>query len=122
MYQRRLAANGVTTVWFRPVNGPLEPAPVAALKPLDEVERIMIAELEARAPKPRLKPDVTLQPLTVIPAEYQSQSQVPPPPERKPESALGLAAPSPLPEPKPEGALRLAAERPVPEPKPAPAS
>ncbi|MGH6902289.1 MAG: hypothetical protein ACREIR_06070, partial [Geminicoccaceae bacterium] len=135
MYQRRLGANGVTTVWFRPVNGPLEPAPVAALKPLDEVERIMIAELEARAPRPRLKPDVAAEPPTVIPAEYQSQSQVPPVPEStlrlvaqsplpepKPEGALHLAAESPLPELKPEGALRLAAERPVPEPKPTPES
>ena len=57
MYQRRLAATGVATVWFRPVNGPLEPAPVAALKPLDEVERIMIAELVAqRAPGPGSSP------------------------------------------------------------------
>jgi soluble lytic murein transglycosylase len=100
MYRRRLAANGVATVWFRPVNGPLEPLPVATLKPLDEVERIMIAELEARAPRPRLKPDVTAEPATVIPAEYQSQSQTPPLPERKPEGAL-LAADTPLPEPKP---------------------
>jgi hypothetical protein len=105
MYQRRLAAGAVTTVWFRPVNGPLEPAPVAALKPLDEVERIMIAELEARAPRPRLKPDVPAAAPAVIPAEDQTQSQVPP-----------------LPEPRPEGAVRLAAGLPVPEPKPAPAS
>jgi hypothetical protein len=116
MYRRRLAAPGVTTVWFRPVNGPLEPAPVAALKPLDEVERIMIAELEARAPRPRLKPDVAIEPAAVVPAEYQSQSQVSPVPEAKPGGPSGLAAA--LPEPKPEGAL-LAAGTPVPEPKPA---
>jgi hypothetical protein len=90
----------VTTVWFRPVNGLLEPLPVAALKPLDEVERIMIAELEARAPRPRLKPDGMVEPATVLPAEYQSQGQSPPVPERRPEGTL-LAAGMPLPEPKP---------------------
>lgn len=122
MYRRRLAANEVATVSFRPVNGPLEPVPVAALKPLDEVERIMIAELEARAPRPRLKPDVAVEPAAVIPAEYQSQSQVPHVPERKPEGDLRLAAALPVPEPKPEGDLRRAAELPLPEPKPKPAS
>jgi hypothetical protein len=116
MYRRRLAAPGVTTVWFRPVNGPLEPAPVAALKPLDEVERIMIAELEARAPRPRLKPDVAIEPAAVVPAEYQSQSRVSPVPEAKPGGPSGLAAA--LPEPKP-GRTLLAADTPVPEPKPA---
>jgi soluble lytic murein transglycosylase len=103
MYRRRLAAGSVSTVRFRPVNGPLEPAPVAALKPLDEVEQIMIAELVARAPRPRLKPDLAAQPAAAIPAEYQSQSQVPVP-ESRPEEALRLAAELPLPEPKPEPA------------------
>ena len=97
MYRRRLAAPEVTTVWFRPVNGPLEPAPGPALKPLDEVERIMIAELVARAPRPRLKPDVPLEPAKVIPAEYQTQSQS-------------------LPLPKPAPGVRLAAELQLPEP------
>jgi soluble lytic murein transglycosylase len=100
MYRRRLAAEGVTTVWFRPINGPLEPLPAPALKPLDEVERIMIAELVARAPLPRLKPGMPVEPAEVLPAEYQSQEQsrrdlrasvrlaaagwVPPMPELKP--------------------------------------
>jgi soluble lytic murein transglycosylase len=117
MYRRRLAADAVATVAFRPVNGPLEPAPVAALKPLDEVERIMIAELEARAPRPRLKPEVTVEPAAVIPAEYQSQSRVSPAPEPRPDGAV-LATELPLPEPRPEGALRLAAALPLPEPRP----
>lgn len=102
LYRRRLAAPAVTTVEFRPVSGPLEPVPAAALKPLDEVERILIAELEARAPRPRLKPEVPA-PADVVPAGYQTES-----------------APWPL--LKPDAAVRLAAEQPLPEPKPRPAS
>ena len=105
MYRARLASGNPATVWFRPVRGPLEPVPGPALKPLDEVERIMIAELVARAPRPRLKPVLPAAPARVIPAEYQSHDQ---------------SAPVPL--PKPPDPLRLAAELPVPVPKPAPAS
>jgi hypothetical protein len=105
MYRRRLAAQDVATVRFDPVNGPLEPVPTAALKPLDEVEAIRVAALLARAPRPRLKPDDLAAPPGVIPANYQSQSQ---------------SAPVPL--LKPYATVRLAAEQPVPERKPRPAS
>jgi soluble lytic murein transglycosylase len=107
MYARRLASGNPATVWFRPVNGPLEPAPVAALKPLDEVERIRVAELVARAPRPRLKPGVPAAPAapaTVVPAEYQSQDQGAPSPLLEPAAAVRLAAGQPLPEPKPSPA------------------
>jgi soluble lytic murein transglycosylase len=101
MYRRRLAAHGVSTVPFRPVKGPLEPIPIAALKPLDEVERIRTAELVARAPRPRLKPGVPAAPANVVPAEYQSQDQNGPWPLLKPDAALRLAADQLLPELKP---------------------
>ena len=97
MYRRRLAANGVSTVPFRPVNGPLEPIPVAMLKPLDEVEKIRVTELVARAPRPRLKQGVPAAPAKVVPAEYQSQHQSAPWPVLKPEAAVRLAANQPLP-------------------------
>jgi soluble lytic murein transglycosylase len=103
MYGRRLASGNPSTVPFRPVNGPLEPVPVAALKPLDEVERIRVAELLARAPRPRLKPGVPPAPATVIPAEYQTQNQSAPLPLLKPEAAV-LLAEQPLPELKPRPA------------------
>jgi hypothetical protein len=104
MYRRRLASGNPATVWFRPVDGPLEPIPMAALKPLDEVERIRVAELVARAPRPRLKPGVPAAPATpatVVPAEYQSQDQNAPWPLLKPDAAVRLAADQPLPELKP---------------------
>ena len=101
MYRRRLAANGVSTVPFRPVNGPLEPIPVAMLKPLDEVERIRVTELVARAPRPRLKPGVPAAPANVVPAEYQSQDQSPPWPPLKPDAAVRLAADQALPDIEP---------------------
>ena len=104
MYRRRLASGNPSTVPFRPVNGPLEPLPVAALKPLDEVERIRIAELVARAPRPRLKPGVPAIPAEVIPAEYQSWNQSAPWPLIKPDAAVRLAAGQPLPELKPKPA------------------
>jgi soluble lytic murein transglycosylase len=101
-YRRRLASANPVTVWFRPVNGPLEPAPVAALKPLDEVERIRVAALVERAPRPRLKPGVPAA-ATVIPAEYQSQNRSAPLPLLKPDAAARLAE-QPLPELKPRPA------------------
>jgi soluble lytic murein transglycosylase len=101
MYRRRLAAHGVSTVPFRPVNGPLEPIPTAALKPLDEVERIRVTELVARAPRPHLKPDAPAAPANVVPAQYQSQDQSPPWPLLKPDAAVRLAADQVLPETKP---------------------
>jgi soluble lytic murein transglycosylase len=132
MYRARLASGNPATVWFRPVRGPLEPVPGPALKPLDEVERIMIAELVARAPRPRLKPVVRAGPARVIPAEYQSHNESAPEspgqvksaplPLQKPDVALRLAAEQPLPELKPDAAARFAAEQPLPELKPRPAS
>jgi soluble lytic murein transglycosylase len=118
-YRRRLASDNPVTVRFRPINGPLEPAPVAALKPLDEVERIRVAALVERAPRPRLKPGVPAA-ATVIPAEYQSHNQSTPLPLLKPDAAVRLAE-QPLPELKPDAAVRLA-EQPLPELKPRPAS
>jgi hypothetical protein len=107
MYRRRLASGNPATVWFRPVSGPLEPIPIAALKPLDEVERIRVADLLARAPRPRLKPGVPAVPAAppaVVPAEYQSQDQSAPWPLLKPDADLRLAADQPLPELKPRPA------------------
>jgi soluble lytic murein transglycosylase len=104
MYRRRLASDNPTTVWFRPVNGPLEPIPTMAFKPLDEVERIRVAELVMRAPRPRLKPGVPAAAAKVIPAEYQSQSQSAPLPLLKPDAAVRVAAEQPLPEFKPRPA------------------
>jgi soluble lytic murein transglycosylase len=101
LYRRRLASDHPTTVWFRPVNGPLEPLPWPTLKPLDEVDRIMIAELVARAPRPRLKPGVPAEPTKVVPAEYQTQSENAPVPELRSPALLSLAAEHPLPAPKP---------------------
>ena len=104
LYQRRLASGNPLTVPFRPVNGPLEPVPVTALKPLDEVERIRMTELVVRAPRPRLKPGVPAAPANVVPAEYQSQNQIAPLPLLKPAAAVHLAADQPLPELKPKPA------------------
>ena len=104
LYQRRLASGKPLTVPFRPVNGPLEPVPVTALKPLDEVERIRMTELVVRAPRPRLKPGVPAAPANVVPAEYQSQNQSAPLPLLKPAAAVHLAADQPLPELKPKPA------------------
>jgi peptidoglycan lytic transglycosylase len=101
MYRRRLASNNPATVWFRPVNGPLEPLPSPALKPLDEVQRIAIADLLVRAPRPQLKPDLAAPPVTILPAEYHSQNQTTPVPLAKPPAPLRLTADLPLPEPKP---------------------
>jgi hypothetical protein len=88
-------------VWFRPVNGPLEPLPWPLLKPLDEVQRITIAELLVRAPRPLLKPDMAAPPVTILPAEYHSQNQTTPVPLSKPLAPLRLTAELPLPAPKP---------------------
>jgi soluble lytic murein transglycosylase len=101
MYRRRLASNNPATVWFRPINGPLEPLPSPALKPLDEVQRIALAELLVRAPRPQLKPDLAAPPVTILPAEYHSQNQTTPVPLAKPPAPLRLTADLPLPEPKP---------------------
>ena len=78
MYRRRLASSNPATVWFRPVNGPLEPLPWPLLKPLDEVQRITIAALLVRAPRPLLKPNTSAPPVTIVPAEYHSQNQTTP--------------------------------------------
>jgi hypothetical protein len=138
LYRRRLASDNPATVWFRPINGPLEPIPTAALKPLDQVERIRVAQLVARAPRPRLKPVAPAVPAAgVVPAEYQSE-RVPsallkpdgaahlaaeqPLPQFKPQAGAHAAAEEPLPLLKPSAALRLAAGQPVPELKPRPPS
>jgi hypothetical protein len=83
------------------------------LKPLEEVQRILIAELVARAPRPRLKPDVPVEPAKVIPAEYQTQS-------RRQTQTQSQSAPTPV--PKPSAPVRLAAGLQLPEPKPTPPS
>jgi soluble lytic murein transglycosylase len=57
MYRRRLAEPQVAMVWFRPVNGPLDPLPGPLVKPLDQAREVVLAALLARAPKPLLKPD-----------------------------------------------------------------
>jgi soluble lytic murein transglycosylase len=101
MYRRRLASDDPATVWFRPVNGPLEPLPWPLLKPLDEVQRITIAELLVRAPRPLLKPDTSAPPVTILPAGYHSQNQTTPVPLSKPSVPLRLAAELPLPAPRP---------------------
>jgi soluble lytic murein transglycosylase len=101
LYQRRLASDNPATVWFRPVNGPLEPLPWPLLKPLDEVERITVAELLVRAPRPQLKPDVSAPSPNILPAEYRSENQTAPVPLAKPPAPLRLTALLPLPAPKP---------------------
>jgi soluble lytic murein transglycosylase len=119
MYRRRLASDHPATIWFRPINGPIEPIPTAALKPLDEVEKIRVAQLVARAPRPRLKPLAPAAPTAaVIPAEYQSESS--PLPLLKPDAAVRLAAEQLLPQLKPESVGRSAHEQPLPELKPDP--
>jgi soluble lytic murein transglycosylase len=129
MYARRLASGNPATVWFRPINGPLEPAPIAALKPLDEVERIRVAELVARAPRPRLKPGAPAAPPAVVPAEYPSEDQAEQPSQDEAEQqsqdeaeqrSQEQSASWPL--LKPDAAVRLAADQPLPELKPRPAS
>ena len=117
MYRRRLASDHPATIWFRPINGPIEPIPTAALKPLDEVEKIRVAQLVARAPRPRLKP-LAAPTAAVIPAEYQSESS--PLPLLKPDAAVRLAAEQLLPQLKPESVGRSAHEQPLPELKPDP--
>jgi soluble lytic murein transglycosylase len=117
LYRRRLASDNPATVWFRPINGPLEPIPTAALKPLDEVERIRVAQLVARAPTPRLKPVAPAVPAAgVVPAEYRGESV--PSPLLKPDGAAHLAAEQPLPQLKPQAGVRAAAEEPLPLLKP----
>jgi soluble lytic murein transglycosylase len=101
MYQRRLASSTPATVWFRPVNGPLEPLPWPLRKPLDQAQRITIADLLIRAPRPRLKPGTSAPPVTILPAEYHSQNQTTPVPQSKPLAPLRLAADLLLPAPKP---------------------
>jgi soluble lytic murein transglycosylase len=104
MYRRRLASDDPATVWFRPVNGPLEPLPWPLLKPLDEVQRITIAELLVQAPRPLLKPDTSAPPVTILPAGYHSQNQTAPVPLSKPSVPLRVAAELPLPAPRPRPA------------------
>ena len=107
MYQRRLAAkqgnHGLVPAGQRSARAGAGGGAEAARRGRADHDR----RAGGQSPQAAAKPDVA-QPLTVVPAEYQSQSQVPPP-ERKPEGALRLRR-VPLPEPKPEGALRLAAE------------
>jgi peptidoglycan lytic transglycosylase len=86
MYRRRLAEPEVATVWFRPVNGPLDPLPEPALKPRDQAHAVTLAALVAEAPRPALKPGER-RPI-VLPAGFER----PPTPRLKPHDAIELAA------------------------------
>jgi soluble lytic murein transglycosylase len=89
MYRQRLADRDVATVWFRPVNGPLEPVPAPRLKSLDEAREYIVAALVARAPLPILKPEVGVGGESKLtPSAYNSA----PVPELKPHDAWDLAA------------------------------
>jgi hypothetical protein len=122
MYRRRLAEADRATVWFRPVNGPLDPLPAPLLKPLPRDEEPEMAELATDgAPQPELKP-IEPEAGPVIPASFvrpplpKLKSDIegapkgartePPQPRLKP-GVLPLAAaapPLPRPQPKPERA------------------
>jgi soluble lytic murein transglycosylase len=98
MYRWRLAQPEVQTVWFRPINGPLDPLPEPALKPREQAHAVVVAALVAGAPRPVLKPGER-GPI-VVPAGFE-----PPAPRLKPRDAIKLAArgggPVPLPAAKP---------------------
>ena len=102
MYRRRLAAPEIQTVWFRPVNGPLDPLPAPALKPRDQAHAVVLAALVARAPRPALKPGDRVP--IVLPAGFEP----PPTPRLKPRHGIELAARAIGPAPRP-------ATKPVPE-------
>ncbi len=86
MYRRRLAEPEVATVWFRPVNGPLDPLPAPSLKPGDQAHAVMLAALVDRAPRPALKPGER-GPI-VVAAGFEAA----PTPRLKPHNAIELAA------------------------------
>ncbi len=103
MYRRRLAEPQVATVWFRPVNGPLDPLPEPALKPREQAQAAMVGSLVAAAPRPALKPEARGP--VVLPAAFEP----PPTPRLKPHAGIELAArggggrrPSPAAKPVPE--------------------
>ncbi len=103
MYRRRLAEPEVATVWFRPVNGPLDPLPAPAMKPRDQARAVELATLLSRAPRPALKPG-DHRPV-VVPAGFES----PPTPKLKPHHhGIEVAA-------RAGGSLPLPAAKPVPE-------
>jgi soluble lytic murein transglycosylase len=56
MYRRRLAEAEVETVWFRPINGPLDPLPDPTLKPIEVANAAFLVSVVANAPLPQLKP------------------------------------------------------------------
>jgi soluble lytic murein transglycosylase len=101
MYRWRLAQPEVATVWFRPINGPLDPPPAPNLKPLEHAQAVVVADLIARAPRPVLKPGKG-HPI-VVPAGFES------PPPRKARHGT-------------EVATRGAGQTPRPATKPAPDS
>ncbi len=86
MYRWRLTQPDVATVWFRPINGPLDPLPEPALKPREQAHAVMLAALVARAPRPVLKPGG--QRLIVVPAGFEP----PPTPRLKPRAGKEFAA------------------------------
>ncbi len=102
MYRRRLADPEVATIWFRPVNGPLDPLPAPALKPRDQAREVQLATLLSRAPRPALKPAGGGP--VVVRAGFQS----PPKPKLKPHHGMELAA-------RAGGSQPLPAAKPIPE-------
>jgi soluble lytic murein transglycosylase len=99
MYRWRLAQPAVQTVWFQPINGPLDPVPQPSMKPRDEARAVAIAALVAGAPRPVLKPGERGP--AVVPAGFEQ----PPAPRLKPRHGVELATraggPAPLPAVKP---------------------
>ena len=102
MYRRRLADPEVATVWFRPVNGPLDPVPAPAMKPRDQARAVQVAALVAGAPRPALKPQG--RGLVVMPAGFEA----PPRPKLKPREDIEVAA-------RGVGSSSLPPAKPVPE-------
>ncbi|HEX3209361.1 MAG TPA: transglycosylase SLT domain-containing protein [Geminicoccaceae bacterium] len=85
MYRWRLNEPEVATVWFRPINGPLDPVPAPTLKPRDQAPEAMLATSAAQAPGPAPKAgDLPV----VVPAGFGS----PPTPQLKPLHGIGHAA------------------------------
>jgi hypothetical protein len=113
LYRRRLAEQEVATVWFRPVQGPLDPLPAPRLKSPELAWQAMAAAMAAAAPLPALKPGVAeIMPSTVAapPAkpDPQDEAEAVPMPQAKPgldddvELAAAGSVEVPYPELKPE--------------------
>ena len=113
LYRRRLTEPEVATVWFRPVQGPLEPLPAPRLKSPDLARQAAAETRAAAAPLPAPKPGVgEVLPSTVAvpPAKPapQDEADAMPMPQAKPsldddvEIAAAGSAEVPYPELKPE--------------------